>query len=349
MQEAAKYLPRIKNTTSYWCLRQILTDLYGIEEEPDFETLADRLDISTREDWATKVLDKGNISRVLAGCQWHRPVPKAADRFVSVLIADRLINQPFSSRVLEAITDVLGMEIYEAADLRKAIVELIGKAHEAGAVAVSGVFDPMTDFDPGHRESADRVLSLVMLGQKTNRDDKRTLRSYVMDAVLKACADNGMTFQLMLGTRGGAANERTISAFDQGMLFGYTDLITRHSGVRFDIFTANETLAHQLAVLARNYRNIFVSGSWNYTAFPSHTRKMLRERVEMLPMTKSCGFMSGAESVEWVYAGAKLFRRQLAHVLAQMVEEGYLTPDTAVDVARHYLSENPGRVYRLEG
>ena len=69
----------------------------------------------------------------------------------------------------------------------------------------------------------------------------------------------------------------------------------------------------------------------------------------MLPMTRCCGFFSDAYCVEWVYGKSKLARRELAFALAQLVEEGYLAEGTAIEVARHYLSENPRRIYGLDG
>jgi glucuronate isomerase len=239
------------------------------------------------------------------------------------------------------------MRVYEAGDLRKAVSEVFRMAKEAGAVAASASFSPQVDFEEGSRDAADRILSLVLLGQKTGRDDRKTLRSYVMDLVLRACAEHEMPLQLMLGVRRPMPGDAAISAYDPAMVAGYAELFARHPGVKFDITTSNETLAHELAVLARNYRNVFVSGYWWYLMFPSSIRKLIRERVEMLPMTKSCGFFSDAYCVEWVYGKSRLARREMAFALASLVNDGYLSQSDASAVARHYLLENPKALYGL--
>ena len=41
----------------------------------------------------------------------------------------------------------------------------------------------------------------------------------------------------------------------------------------------------------------------------------------------------------------KLVRREMSYALAQMVGERYINAGVAVDVARHYLMENPRRIY----
>jgi hypothetical protein len=67
----------------------------------------------------------------------------------------------------------------------------------------------------------------------------------------------------------------------------------------------------------------------------------------MLPMTKSCTFISDAHCVEWVYGRARLVRKELALTLSQLVSEGYLSFETSLEIARNYLQDNPKRVYKI--
>lgn len=351
LEKVHKRLPEIANTAAYWCLRQILADLFGIAQAPH-ELSADALwervaEGSSGTDWPDNVLRKANVSHVMSTCVWHRPVPQASGGFSPVVTLDSLLNEPHTPRALERLTDVTGQTVYEAADLKKAIVELFERAKAAGAVAASGAYNPQVDFEPGSLDAADRVLSLVLLGQKTNRDDRRTLRSYVLDVVLAQCAQHSMPFQLMLGVRRGAAGDRSISGYETGMLVGYSEVFVRHADVLFDVIPANLTLAHEVAALARVYANVYVSGCTGFVAFPRHVRSLLRERIEMLPKGKCCALFSDEACAEWVYGRCRLARRELAAALSQMVDEGYLTSAAAMDVARGYLSENARRIYRL--
>jgi len=348
--EAAKFMPRIANTTTYWCLSRILADLYGAgaPAECDIEELCGKVEQArSSATWASDALKRAGVEKAFVTCEWHRPLPKTSDEFLPTLRIDSLINEAHMPRTLDRLTEITEQTVYEVAELKKAIAQLFRQAKEAGCVAVAASFEPNVDFEEGSRDAADRILSLVLLGQKTNREDRKAIRSYVMDLVLSACAEHGLTFQLMLGVRRTRGNGSAITAFEPTMLSMYADLFARSAGVRFDVMTASALLAHELAVISRNYRNVYLSGYWWFAMFPEHIRKMIRERVQMLPMTKSCGFFSDAYCVEWIYGKSKLVRRELAFALAQMVEEGYLDKGTAVETARHYLWENPRRVYRL--
>ena len=350
LTEITIHLPKISNTTASWCLSQILHDLYAQSNPIDNGNLDDlwaKVEKTAADsNWPTTVLDRANVSKVLINCDWNRKLPSVSDRFAPILRLDSLINDSHLSKTLDKLGEVTEQPVYEVADLKKAITNLFRRAREAGAVAVAASFEPMTDFEPGSRDAADRIISMALLGQKANREDRKAIRSYVIDLVLAECAEHAIPFQLMLGIRR-KPNEEPISAFEPTMLSMYTGLFSRHSQVKFDVFTANETLAHELAVISRNYRNVYLSGYWMYLMFPTHIRKLIRERVEMLPMTKSCGFFSDAASGEWVYGKSKLIRRELAFALTQMISEGYITRETALSVARYYLYENPKRIYRI--
>ncbi len=348
--EASSGFARIKNTTSCWCLEQILRDLFALPlpHESDIQEASKRVEESAgRADWTGEVLRKANVSRVLVCADWRKPVPSGDNLFALVLRVDSLVNEAHSARTLDQLSNITGQPVYEAGDLKKAVGELVANAKHQGAVALGAAFDPQTDFVPGDRTAAGSVLSLALLGQKITREDRRTIRSYVLDMVLQSCAEHGIPFQLMLGIRHIPNSEQAITGYEVGSIAMYADLFKRHNRVVFDVLVSHTVLAEELAVVARSCPNVVLSGAWWYLAFPNAIRKVLRQRVEMLPMTKCCGFFSDAQCVEWIYGRAKLFRRELSITLSQLVFEGYLSHQTALQLAQHYLLENPKRVYKL--
>ncbi len=350
LSEASAGFARIRNTTSYWCLTQILSDLYDTAppHEWNLDEIFGKVERTAGDPgWVNQTLERANVSKVLATCDWRKPLPRASEKLVPVLRVDSLVNEPHVSRTLESLAEATGQSVYEAGDLKKAVAELFRKAKEAGAVAAAAPFEPQVDFERGDRDTADRVLSMVLLGQKAGRDDRKALRSYALDVVLQNCVECDLPLQLMLGIKHVRSADRAVAAYEPGSVAMYADLFKRHSTVMFDVFTSNDTVCHELAVVARNFRNVLLSGAWWYLEFPTHIRKMLRERIEMLPMTKCCGLFSDAWCVEWVYGRAKLIRWELAFALADLVREGYLSQGAAVDVATHYLAENPKRAYAI--
>lgn len=348
--EIAPSFEQLRNTTTYWRLQQILHDLYEVDAHPHesgADEVWDRVKRTAADSqWPATVLGRAKVARILCACDWSRRVPPASGAFAPILRLDSLVNEPFSSKSLDRLGELTNQSIYEAGDLRKAVGQLIANAAEAGAVGVCAAFDPPVDFEEGSRDAADRILSLVLLGQKIDRADRKALRSYVMDLVLEACAEHSVPFQLMLGMQRPPREGPSLSAFEPGAAAMYSGLFARHPHTRFDVAVGSETLAHQFTVAARACPNVCVSGCWWSLMFPTHMRKTLRERIEMLPATRVNALWSAAGCVEWVYATSKLVRRELAFVLARMVSEGYLSEATAVSTAQSYLHDNPALMYK---
>ena len=210
--------------------------------------------------WPDKVFAQANVERAFVTCGWQKPLPKASERFVPVMRVDELVEEAHLTRTLESLTEATGQSVYEASDLRKAIAALFEKAKEAGAVAAAAAFEPQVDFEPGNRDAADRILSLALLGQKPNREDRKALRSYALDLVLQNCAEHDMPFQLMLGIKHARMADRAVTAYEPTSVMMYADVFARHSGVAFDVTSANETMCHELAVVSRNLRNVYALG-----------------------------------------------------------------------------------------
>jgi glucuronate isomerase len=76
-------------------------------------------------------------------------------------------------------------------------------------------------------------------------------------------------------------------------------------------------------------------------------RETLWLRLQMLPYNKIGGFFSDAYVADWVYGKASLIRKLTANVLAEMVSEGYMDKNLAVEVAKAILLENAKKVYNL--
>ena len=48
----------------------------------------------------------------------------------------------------------------------------------------------------------------------------------------------------------------------------------------------------------------------------------------------------------WMDSQAILAKRQIAHILTEMIMEGYISMDLAIDIAKALLYENAERIYK---
>jgi hypothetical protein len=124
--------------------------------------------------------------------------------------------------------------------------------------------------------------------------------------------------------------------------------VAQHTGVRYDLFLGTRIPGHEAVSIARRHPNLMVSGAWWHAFTPRSMLGFFRDRLEMLPHTAWNAFYSDAYVVEWQYAKLQLTRNRLAHALAGMVAEGFLTRRDIPETARRLLYENPVEHYHLE-
>ena len=86
---------------------------------------------------------------------------------------------------------------------------------------------------------------------------------------------------------------------------------------------------------------------WVYVISPWVARQTLHEWIEVIPSNKIFAFGGDYLFVEGTYAHSRLARDNVAAVLTEKIETGYLAEDEAVSLARKLLRDNALQFYRL--
>jgi len=358
VKEAMPYLRSISNTTTYWCLMRILRDVYGFEggfghgDEDSYPRLLEGIMEGTGHgERAGIILRKmGRIRRTFLTFDCAREPPSYdPSLFTGALRIEPLIGR-LSRSSLEGLSRVTGANVEGVDDFEEALALLFGKFR--GCAAVTASFLPGEIFTKPEKERAETALGGLLSGSSPAPEERRALTSYALRAVLREVEGKGVPFQMMVGVErpiiGASPPDYALVALEPRMLISYCQLFHEFGDVNFDVFLANRIQSHELAVIAKNYPNVYVSGYWWYNLYPTIIREILRERVQMLPARKANGFFSDAYVAEWSYGKACLIRSQIAHVLAEMVDDGFYSMETAKELAEDLMVRNPARLYRLE-
>ena len=125
------------------------------------------------------------------------------------------------------------------------------------------------------------------------------------------------------------------------------NLLIEYPEARFDLFHAGYPYQSQMATLGKNFPNAYVDLCWLHVISPWVARQTLHEWIETVPANKIFGFGGDYIFVEGAYAHSRLARDNVAAVLTEKVEAGYLTEEEAVALANKLLRENALRFFRL--
>jgi glucuronate isomerase len=109
---------------------------------------------------------------------------------------------------------------------------------------------------------------------------------------------------------------------------------------RVIVIESNWSAVQSTCLAARQCPNLYVGGHWWQSLYDTSTLEQMRHRLAAVPMNKVVGFFSDAYAAEWVYARLLLCQEPLAQALAERIEAGRLTEDTALEIARCWLHDN---------
>jgi glucuronate isomerase len=353
---ALPYFKYIRNTTTFWCLKQIIKDLYGFDakalDESNWHDIAKALNSSANnEERASEVLIKRSGVRksflTLSPSSEVKGYNKEV--FVGVLRIDSLISY-LSKDSLKSLEGLTSIDVSSTEGLDLAI-EALFKRFSESIVAVA--LSPLPEELYRPVKPSEILLPLKDLLQRgaLTANSKSLIASYILIKFLELCNEYKKALQIMLGIErpvlGASPPDYAITRSTDDQLQNLVKLFAMYPNVKFDVFLADARLLHPITVIAKNYQNVYVSGYWWYAMYPSIIKDFIRIRLEMLPYNKFNGFFSDAYVADWVYGKAVLAKTQLAHVLAEMVYEGYIDKSLAIEIAHAVLHKNAESIYNL--
>jgi hypothetical protein len=362
IQAALPYIPFIENTSTWWCVRIIMRELFGWQE-PITAANWKRLDALIRErgedgTWARSVLDRAGIAR--SGTELARRGSGEDD--------DRLeyaLEWAFFTRCQWGEFDTA---LYE--------LERTWGQEPGSPTAIGGVSRPATErrierLDQVHEAIAHYVEVLarapivatathlstdIHYGTVTDREMQQAIEqrweagprqrdiyaSYIHEHVLRKFEErigDRLVYQFSLGAE--PLPYETASRLESRMIGELGEMLARHPGMRFMCFLGHRSANHGLCTLARELPNLSLAGCWWHNVYPEVARQVLSERLDMLPWSRQVGFFSDAYCVEWSYAKLKMMRWVLSGVLAERIERGQWNEAEAIRHARRILFESP--------
>lgn len=361
LKEAIPYLKHVTNTSINWLMRIILRDLYAWEEPVTDDNWC-RLDDSIRErssdrEWHRSLLKKMNLKRTgteiarradgkdddilqyalewafFTRCQWGEydtalyELERCWGKTPSSATPIGVGRRPATERTIRTLADV------------EAAVD-----HYVNTMAAQNILSTAThistDLDLGLVTDSEMEQALKHRGQAGEKE-RSVYASYINEAFLTKMEEKAsqVVFQFSLGAE--PLPFETASRLSQTTIRQVGDMISRHPGLRFNCFLSSAHANQSLITLCRELPNFSISGYWWHNFFPPIIRRVMEERLDMLPTNKQVGFFSDAYCVEWTYGKLLLVRRLLADVLAEKVCLGQYTIESALDIARQTLYQTP--------
>lgn len=344
-EQFAKYWPDVRFTGYGRALERCVQDLYGVRlDNVSIETgrelnrrMAERLGPGFYR-WVLKDKARIDLSIVDIGdTQVDR------DYFAPVLRFDDFVNVQ-SKKQVDGLAKRTGVPIETLDDLVKALSAAFDKGVQDKMVGIKSglaysrrIYYPLPPI-----EEARSAFSKLMQNRSVGFDESLPVQNYMMHQVCRLAEQHRMPFQIHTGLQTGFGNRITNSKPTD-----LVDLIMAHPEVKFVLFHGGYPYGPELGTMAKNFANVYIDLCWLHIIAPKAARDYLSEWIETVPANKIMAYGGDYLFVEGAYAHAEMARKNVALVLAEKVQSGYLTERDAEELAEKLLRKNAMEVFRL--
>ena len=339
-------LSRIRTASYARAALIVVRDLLGFEDLDDgtYEEVGEKLRGLNKPGLYEFVLrERCNLAACIQCWQLGTPGP---EWFYHLAPSHDLVDLA-GAKDLERLAEGLGREVKELDDVLEhmdaALSEWVADPQVVG-IKSGHAYSRSLAFRKTTRTEARRALRRVLSARRQARpEDARRLQDFLVFELAARAGAAGLPLVIHTGLQAG--NYNRIADADPLLL---QDLIAANRQTRFDLFHGGMPWVRQIAVLAKQFPNVYLNMAWMHVISPTQARSALAEWLDMVPNNKVFGFGGDYSIVEKVYGHLKIARQNIAGVLADKVHEGAWSRREASLVARRLMRDNPAEFYGLD-
>jgi hypothetical protein len=167
-------------------------------------------------------------------------------------------------------------------------------------------------------------------------EEVKPLQDFMIHKLIQLAITHNLPIQIHTGLQEG--NENVIHHSNP---LNIISLIMEYKEAKFDLLHGGYPYTHELAVLVKNFPNVYIDMCWLHIISPTIARQVLSEWLDTVPSNKIMGFGGDYRFIEGVYGHMALARENITRVLAEKVKEDGYTEEQAAQLARKILRDTP--------
>jgi hypothetical protein len=352
-----KFWKRIRFTAYGRVTRTIMEDLYG-EKEISPESLMrirDKLIQPTRETYDS-LLDRANIKLMLSDVLGDLDSLK---RFIEGKFFDynrirflfslpQFHNNVRSFDFLQKVGSLLDRHITSLEDYLESVFELIKRAKERGVIGIKdqSAYIRTLDYQLVPRYEAEKLFNRILSDPRNflGWPESKPLNDYLFHQFMNFAKELNLPVQIHTGHMAGIRNriEKTNAVL-------LTNIFELYQDVKFDLFHGNWPYIGEILFLGKNYPNVHIDLCWVNIIDPIYSEELYSRAVLTVPHVKINGFGGDYFDVpEYIVCHLKIARENMTRALVRLIKINWIDEDSAVEIARSWLFENPRSLFNLE-
>ena len=216
----------------------------------------------------------------------------------------------------------------------------------AVAVKSQAAYARGLDYERVPAEAAAPVFRKVLAGEPVAREERKRLEDHLFWFCVEEATARGLPVKLHTGYYAGQ-NSMPLSRVAANPAEA-ADLCRKSPETTFVFMHIAYPRWQDLVAVAKHYTNAVIDMCWAWIIDPAAAKEFLKSFLAAAPSTKVLTFGGDYIPVECVVGHAAIARRGVARALAELVEEGWLGPEDALELVERILRGNARRIFRLE-
>jgi len=342
------YWPAVKNTGYGQASEIAIRELYGVPEL-NSET------VKQVQEGYQKIRRPGfykHILKDIAGiesCQVNslEGTPFMKTAMPDFLMQDLSIVDMFASSDFQKLAGPAGVQVRDLGDWHR-VIDWWFDTYGPYAVAVKSqnAYSRNIDYSQVPAEEAEQPFDRVLDGEELDPADKKKLEDHLFWYAVKRATAYQLPVKLHTGYFAGD-NYMRLSWLIRNA-GSACDLCREDIDTRFIFMHICYPYYEEILAVAKHYTNAYIDMCWSWIINPVAARDFLKKYLVTAPANKILTFGADYIPVEPVAGHAKIARHGIALALSELVEEGWMSSDRALELVEPLMNGNARRIFDLE-
>jgi predicted TIM-barrel fold metal-dependent hydrolase len=340
------YWPAVKNTGYGQAVRIAMRELYGVSDlsGATVKKIQTEYEKVRRPGFYRKILcELGKIESCQVNCLSQ---PFGESDMPALLMQDISIVGMFDGPDLSAFGKPAGINARSLEDWHRVIDWWFNKyAKYAVAVKSQNAYSRNIDYEQIPAEKVQGLFKKQLEGEKLGSAERKDLEDHLFWYAVKKATENQLPIKLHTGYYAGQNN------MPLGRLLhnagSATDLCRRAPDSRFVFMHICYPYYEEMIAVAKQYTNAYLDMCWSWIINPVAAKDFLKKYLVTAPANKLLTFGGDYIPVEPVLGHATIARHGIALALTELIQEGWLSTDDAMELVDPIMHANARRIVNL--
>jgi predicted TIM-barrel fold metal-dependent hydrolase len=339
--------PHVKYTGYGRVVRIVIQELYGIEDlsAATVGRLRAAYESVRKPGFYRRILR--DLARI-ESCQVNylgRPFKESRDP--TLLMQDLSIIGMHMGPDIEGYSKPAGKDVKDLADWH-GVIDWWFETYGPWAVAVKSqaAYSRGLDYDRVPAEKAEPVFQKRLRGDPVTPEERKALEDHLFWYAVAEATRRKLPVKLHTGYYAGA-NNMPIARLRTNPQEA-AELCRKSPDTTFVFMHIAYPYWQDLVAVAKHWTGAHIDMCWAWIVDPAQAKEFLKSFLTAAPANKVLTFGGDYLPVECVLGHARIARRGIARALRELVEDGWLEQNDAIDLVEPLLRGNARRIFRLD-